>query len=158
SCTWIANTLNQMGIPTVYKRDGRVVQGRLTSGLWTSTRVRNIIIAPVYKGVYVWGRRKFVRDPANPQRRLLRMNPPDRRYEIPCPAWAIVSPELWQRAVDAVHRNQLASMAHANPGNRYLLRGLVRCSCGLCYYAGTTARHTTRRRPNGERERIPTGT
>jgi site-specific DNA recombinase len=157
SCIWIADTLNSMTIPTAYKRDNRVVEGIPTSGLWTSTRVRNLILQPIYKGVYVWGRRKFVRDSQNPQRRVLRMNPRDRWHEVACPQWAIVSPELWDRAIRAVHQNRIAAMAEGKAESQYLLRGIIRCTCGLCYYGATTARMTTKRQPNGQRVRIPSG-
>jgi site-specific DNA recombinase len=144
SCVRIAEALNRLGVPTAYARDGRTVLRQKTAGIWTSTRVRNLIVNPIYKGVFVWGKRKFVReDLNNPKIRHLKMNPRDQWIEVPRPELAIVSPELWKQAQDAVHRNQIAAMAH--PQHDYLLRGLVKCTCGLCYYGLTSARQSSAR-------------
>jgi site-specific DNA recombinase len=144
SCVWIANTLNRLGVPTAYARDGRTVLRQKTAGIWTSTRVRNLIVNPIYKGVYVWGKRKFVRDDPNDHKiRHLKMNPRDQWIEVRRPEVVIVSAELWEQANHALHRNQIAAMA--NPQHDYILRGLVKCACGLCYYAMTSARQSSGR-------------
>jgi site-specific DNA recombinase len=145
SCIWIAGALKRLDVPTVYTRDGRKVQQKNTAGIWTSTRVRTLIINPIYKGVYVWGKRKIVHDDAGVKH--LVVNPPDRWIETALSAdLTIVSPELWGRAVAAVHRNQIAAMVHLGEDSNYLLRGLVRCSCGLVYYGMTSTRQPSGRK------------
>jgi site-specific DNA recombinase len=130
SSVWIANTLNRAGVPTMYAHDGRSVpQGkRSTTGIWWPPRVRNLITSKTYMGVHEWGKRAIARD--DDGGKSLQASPPERWITRPCPA--IVDADLWQRANVALHRNQIAAMAH--PTHNYLLRGLVHCTCGLVYY------------------------
>jgi site-specific DNA recombinase len=142
SCVWIAADLNKRHVPTVYMRDKRTVLGKNTAGIWTSTRVRNLIINPLHKGVLIYGKRKNVRGENG--KPYLKIVPREQWICVPCPELAIVSEKDWDRACGAVHDKQLAAMAH--PQYSYLLRGLVRCSCGLCYYGMTSTRQPSGRK------------
>jgi site-specific DNA recombinase len=61
----IAEHLNALGVPTAYVRDKRHVKSRYsteeqkipTAGVWRYGRVRDLVVNPVYKGQYVYGRR-----------------------------------------------------------------------------------------------------
>lgn len=114
----IARTLNTMGIPPHYTKDGRLVQrGKRkvhTSGKWHAGRVRNVLRNETYMGVHHWGKRPTDR---NKPKELV-------RREVP----AIVSLELWQQAQDALRKNFVWSKRNAK--NDYLLKGLLKC--GFC--------------------------
>lgn len=114
----IARTLNAMGIPPHYVKDGRLVQhGKRkvhTSGKWFAGRVRNILCNETYMGVHHWGKRPNDRTKA---KELI-------RREVP----AIVSLEIWQKAQEALRNNFIWSKRNAK--NDYLLKGLLKC--GFC--------------------------
>ena len=54
SCHKIADHLNNLGVPTAYTKDGRLVKvgerKERTQGKWRAGRIRNIVVQPVYKG------------------------------------------------------------------------------------------------------------
>jgi site-specific DNA recombinase len=114
----IARMLNAMGIPPHYVKDGRLVQrGKRkvhTSGKWFAGRVRNLLRNETYMGVHHWGKRTSDR---NKPKELI-------RREVP----AIVSPEVWQQAKDALRKNYVWSPR--NSKNNYLLKGMLKC--GFC--------------------------
>jgi site-specific DNA recombinase len=117
SCIQIADELNALGIPPAYVKDGRLVGKRKanTAGIWRPSRIRNLVVNPMYKGVHQYGRRS--RKP---------------RQVIERPGAAIVSPEVWQKAQETLIRKRLN--ASRNSHTRYLLRGLIKCGiCGLTY-------------------------
>jgi site-specific DNA recombinase len=126
SCVRIADHLNALGVPTSYEKDGRLLKDeagkrtKRTQGRWRAGRIRNLVVNPVYKGRYHYGRR------ANRKREII-------VAEVP----PLVSVELWEAAQDALRANRLMTK---NPGRVYLLRSLIRCSiCGLTYQ-GTPGR------------------
>lgn len=123
SCQKVADHLNNLGIPPVYTRDGREpVRGKrkaATSGIWRAGRIRNLITNTTYKGVHQYGKR------SKKQRDLI-------EREVP----AIVSPELWEAARQALRANMLS--ASRNTRRPYLLRGFVKCDCCGLSYVGTS--------------------
>jgi len=133
SCHVIATRLNELQIPCAYQRDDRlVVRGKRkqrTSGLWRPGRVRNLIISETYKGTHRYGKRTHTKG----RETILRMVP------------AIVSEGVWDKAQATLRANVLFSARSAK--NKYLLRGLIRCS--LC---GKTFIGLVSNRPNGKRE------
>ena len=114
------------GYPPPTKKDGRLLKDesgkrtKRTQGKWRAGRIRNLVVNPVYKGRYHYGRR------ANRKREIIVADVPP-----------LVSVELWEAAQDALRANRLMTK---NPGRVYLLRSLIRCSiCGLTYQ-GTPGR------------------
>ena len=119
SCFFIAEHLNQLGVPPVYVRDGRTVRNgkreRATAGVWRAGRVRNLLVSTVYKGVHQYGKR------SKKKRSIIERAVP-----------ALVAEDLWTRAQETLHRNLLFSARNAR--RKYLLRGLAKCGlCGLTY-------------------------
>ena len=59
----IAERLNDLGIPTRYKKNGRKINYKgkrkeeFTAGIWRAGRVLNMIKNPAYMGVWEWGKR-----------------------------------------------------------------------------------------------------
>lgn len=135
SCRRIADELNTLGVPTHYSRSGRGVRGRATRGVWRSSRVRNLLLQSIYKGEAAYGRRtKKPRD-------VIVANVP-----------ALVSPLIWEAAQATLQRNRLISN---NTKHVYLLRGLIRCECGMTY-SGSTGKGGRRYVCGGrQRERGP---
>jgi site-specific DNA recombinase len=73
-------------------------------------------VSPTYKGLHQYGRR------SKRGREII-------EREVP----AIVSPELWERAQQALAANQVF-LSNRHPKHDYLLRGLMKCDlCGLTY-------------------------
>jgi len=122
SCRAIARDFNALGIPTHYARDGRGVRGKLTQGLWRPSRIRNLVVNPVYRGELQYGRRIDQRG-AKTERV---------GHEITSAAIeGLVSPVAWQAAQDALAANRRVAK---NTRRIYLLRGVIRCGiCGLTY-------------------------
>ena len=116
----MADYLNALGIPTSYAKDDRkVTKGKRkvnTSGYWLPGRISNIIANPIYKGIHFYGKR------TKKQRELI-------EREMP----AIVTEDVWEQARQVLKHNSLECFAHS--GQKYLLRGLIKCaSCGLTYH------------------------
>jgi site-specific DNA recombinase len=126
SCVRIANHLNGLGVPTSYAKDGRLVKtkgqrAQRTQGRWRPGRIRNLIVNPIYKGEYHYGRQ------TDHERPIITSSVP-----------ALVSPEMWEEAQRQLRANRLMTK---NPGRTYLLRSLARCSiCGLTF-VGTPGRN-----------------
>ncbi|KJR99585.1 MAG: DNA recombinase [Peptococcaceae bacterium BRH_c4a] len=114
-----ADYLNALSVPTAYTRDSRMVKhGKRkvkTSGIWRPSRVRAIVISTTYKGLHQYGKRSAKK------REII-------EREVP----AIVSVDIWERAQQVLHENQIE--APRNSRHNYLLRGLIKCGiCGLTY-------------------------
>jgi len=131
SCFQIAEELNTLGIPPSYTKDGREIERQRpeakrkerTAGIWRPSRIRNLIVNPVYKGIHIYGKR------SKKQREL-----------ISRPVPPIVSEEDWERAQQTLRAHMLFSDRNAR--TKYLLRGLVRCSyCNLNYVGCTYPDH-----------------
>jgi site-specific DNA recombinase len=124
SCVKIAEHLNAIGAPPAYTRDARKIESegpdgkRLvnTAGIWRPSRIRNLVVNPVYKGEHVYGKR------SKKPRELIRRSVP-----------AIVDGEVWANAQAALHGHQIFSAR--NSKRKYLLRDLIKCgTCGLNYH------------------------
>src|SRR5690606_37009770 len=105
----VADYLNSIGVPPAYKKDGRKVKkGKRkvnTAGVWTPSRIRNMIVNTTYKGIHLYGKR------TNKQREII-------TREVP----AIVSSDQWEKAQKVLKDNHLEAMRNAK--RKYLLRGL----------------------------------
>lgn len=119
----IAKRLNDLGIPTRYKKDGRKINHKgkraeeFTAGIWRAGRVLNMIRNTAYMGVWEWGKRSKKRKPED---RLSGYSP------------AIVSREEFNKAFEVLQSHRIIPKNDAS--RRYLLRGLVKCElCGLTF-------------------------
>src|SRR5262249_7258095 len=86
-CRRIADHLNALGIPPGIS---------VPKGRWRYGRIQHIAVNPVYKGEHHYGRRT-----ARDREVIVRQVP------------AIVTPELWDRARQSLHRNQLLATRNA---------------------------------------------
>src|SRR5262249_48268190 len=140
---WIASELNRQKVPSPGATCNRKM--RRSDGVWLASAIAGnprkgtgILNNDLYRGVYVWNRTKWVRDPET-HRRVSRMRPDGERVVQSMTDLRIVSDELWQRAMarqDETHRKSAAIRAalHANARTgrapKYLLSGLLKC--GVC--------------------------
>jgi site-specific DNA recombinase len=108
SCRQVAAALNAAGVPTAYARDGRGVRGRRTQGLWRAGRIRNLVVAGVYRGELTYGRRTDQRDRER------------HRDIITAQIEGLVSSAVWGAAQAALARNRRCAK---NTPRAYLLRG-----------------------------------
>ncbi len=127
----IARSLNDRGAPGPYGR------------AWGDTTIRGhqkkgtgVLNNELYRGRLVWGRQRFIKDPAT-GRRVARLNPAGTETVIEVPELRIVDDELWS-AVKA-HQDEvsrpLTDPHVTTPLNethrpRFLLSGLL--TCGIC--------------------------
>jgi site-specific DNA recombinase len=133
SCHFIAERLNELGIPSAYRRDDRLVlrgkRKERTSGLWRPGRVRNLIVNTSYKGLHEFGKRT-----SNKARKL-----------ISRPVPSIVDEKTWELAQANLQSHFLFGVRSTR--NQYLLRGLMKCNlCNLTYIGVANTR------PSGKRE------
>lgn len=120
SATKVANYFNSLGIPPAYVKDGRTVKrGKRkvrTAGIWTASRIYNMLVNTTYKGIHVYGKR------TKKDRELINRTVP-----------AIVSEEEWERAQQVLRENRIEAACRVH--HPYLLRGLIKCGiCGLTYH------------------------
>ena len=135
TCPKIADRLNDLGVPTVYQKDGREVRRgerkRRTDCVWRPGRIISIVTNPIYRGEYHYGRRSKKHG----------------RPIITAPVAALVSAEVWHATQDALARNRIMAK---NTDRVYLLRSVMKCSlCGLTYTA-TWSKSETWYRCNGQ--------
>ncbi|HSP68341.1 MAG TPA: recombinase family protein, partial [Bryobacteraceae bacterium] len=127
----IADYLNSRGIPARILREGRKKFG---AHYWRPSRIVDLARNPIYKGEFVYAKRRNVTEDGVRQRLL--KNAEEKRIIQHVPA--IVSPQLWQRAFDSLRGHQLTRMAHSK--FRYLLSRMLVCSeCGRHYVGGGAA-------------------
>jgi site-specific DNA recombinase len=126
----IAERLNALGVPTAYARRGllRYRRGDVDEPArhrWRADSICRILSNPVYKGVYVFGRRP-------------RHN--SARETVTCAVPALVSADVWDAAQHVMERHQFWNVRNAK--RAYLLRGFL--VCGLCgyHYIGNGARYS----------------
>lgn len=144
SCVKMADELNALGIPPAYAKDNRYVErwgaeGKRkakTAGIWRPSRIRNLVVNTVYKGVHEYGKRSAK------QRDVIRRSVP-----------SLVSEEVWEKAQQVLQSNRLFS--DRNASDKYLLRGLVKCGCcGLnytgCHYPEAKGKRKRYYRCNGK--------
>lgn len=129
--TWIAHTLNEMGIP-----------GR-RGGTWVGGTVLNLLKNEVYKGWFVHNRRAYetagYTEEGKPIKRW-RLRPESEWIWVPVPA--IVSEQVWEQAQEVIQHNRVrASKRNAGTCSNWLLSGLIECS--ICQYVFQAARGGT---------------
>jgi site-specific DNA recombinase len=116
SCRRIAIEFNRLGIST--SSDPRSRRGRRASNIqpiWRPGHVRNIVVNPVYRGVYQFGRRSNKAD----------------RPVIMGPCHRLVSDEIWYAAQETLAENRIIPK---NSTYVALLRSVIKCAeCGLTF-------------------------
>ena len=136
SCVKITEHLNSLASPPAYVKANRQVkqhgpEGKRminTAGVWTPSRIRNLVVNSVYKGVHVYGKRS-----AKPRELISRS------------VAAIFDERTWGKAQATLVYNQRIPPDTAM--RQYLMRGLVRC--GLC---GNMFSGSEVLRPSGKRD------
>ena len=119
----IAVRLNEMGIPTASRSEGRKrkpSKGSYLAGIWQIATLSCLLHREAYKGTHVFGQLS-----KKPGRELIPQSVP-----------AIVSPTLWESAHEGLRMN--LCFAKRNGKREYLLRGILRCGfCGRRLQGGT---------------------
>lgn len=128
----VADKLNQLGVPTWARKEGRGVRARATQGVWRAGRINQIVKNTTYRGEHHYGQRSN-----KPGREIISVSVP-----------AVVSDALWEAAQAAM---QTRRRPPADQRRRYDFgRGLIRCGvCGL-NYTGTTSHGDDWYRCNGQ--------
>jgi site-specific DNA recombinase len=125
----VAHRLNAEGVPTPSAK-GRA---------WVGSQVADVLKAPIYSGVIVWGAKVSAKDRRTGQRRA-RPGDPANVVRQPVPELAIVDPDTWAAAQARLAELSRKVTRAGNPAAanapRRLLTGLVRC--GLCGAAMNT--------------------
>lgn len=118
----IATELNREGIRPAR---GKLWAANAING--SRTRANGIINNELYRGVIVWNRQTFVKDP-DTGKRVSRPNPPDLWQRADAPDLRIVDEATWTKAAA---RKAGAGKAHAHHSRRpkRLLSGLLKCGC-----------------------------
>jgi DNA invertase Pin-like site-specific DNA recombinase len=116
----IAHQLNAEGVPAP-------AAGRRGSGSWAPGAVRTILLNPRYRGIYVHGRIKKLRQGSG----VVRVKAePHELVTVECPEWRIVDDETWFAVQSRfATRGPQPRSAIAN-GAKYPLSGIARCQCG----------------------------
>ncbi len=134
SCPKIATELNALGVPTAYQKDGRLVKERRghrkrrTQGIWRPSRIRNLVVNPVYKGELHYGRSS------------------DHREVIVAKIEGLVSEEIWNAAQDTLALNRIIAK---NTRRVFLLRSVIKCGVCDLNYCGYWDRGQVRYKCNG---------
>jgi site-specific DNA recombinase len=143
SARWIAGELNRQNVHSPGASWNR--RAKRKDGSWLASAISGdprkgvgILNNDLYRGVYVWNRSRWVRDPET-RRRVRKERPQAERVVQNLSDLRIVSDELWQRVKARQaesHRKSSAIRAalHANARTgrapKYLLSGLLKC--GIC--------------------------
>ncbi len=114
-----------IGIKTLCKELNKGIRTR-KGNPWSASSLSNLLKNPIYKGVVIWGRRRFVEDPLTGKVRVYENNNPIQRQD---PALRIVEGELWEEC-----NRRLAKIPHGKPRRKKLhpLAGILKC--GVCGY------------------------
>ncbi len=108
----IAHALNAQKVPSP------------RTGLWAGSGIYEMIANPIYKGLTVWNRTQFIKDPDTGKR--TKRTRPEHEWKTQLrPDLQIVDPDLWE----AAQRRQ-KSRRNAGQPNKTLFGGLLKC--GLC--------------------------
>lgn len=116
----IAHQLNEEGVPAP-------AAGRRGSGSWAPGAVRTILLNPRYRGVYIHGRIKKLRQGGGTIRVKAE---PHELITIELPEWRIVDDATWfavQERFTTRGPRPRSAQAH---GAKYALSGIGRCQCG----------------------------
>ncbi|WP_267397483.1 MULTISPECIES: recombinase family protein, partial [unclassified Sphingomonas] len=129
----IATELNQAGIPGP------------RGGLWNASTIRGdpkkhvgILNNPLYRGLMIWNRREWRRNPDSDGReRLYRLRDQSEWIEVEAPTLRIIEAELWDAVQAELARRARpdgAAGVTARRRQRHLLSGLIKCAaCGSSY-------------------------
>jgi site-specific DNA recombinase len=118
---------------------------------WTVSSVRSLILNPIYKGEYIWGRSEWIKDHETGKRR--RYERPEsewiRKFDT---SWQIVSEGIWSEAQKQMAQRG-GNYPRTNSGafdgksktragkSKYMLSGLLECAeCGGGFYTVTRGR------------------
>ena len=114
----IAHQLNHDGVPAPSA-------GRRGSGSWAPSAIRTILLNPRYRGVYVHGRIKKIRQAGG----IVRVKAdPTEMLTVEIPEWRIVDDATWF-AVNSMFTSRGPSPKR--PASKYPLTGIAKCgSCG----------------------------
>ncbi|WP_081886719.1 recombinase family protein [Thermorudis peleae] len=121
----VARLLTEEGVPTPSQRRQLNYTTFAVNGVWHDTTIRQMIRNPLYKGQWVFGRTKRVKTEAE----TITTRPVAPEHWIVAPAPAIVTPELWQIANEALDMGKARAQRNSKRFD-YLLRGLITCACG----------------------------
>jgi site-specific DNA recombinase len=135
----VADFLNDSGIPAGNRQKGAAQR-------WTPGRIGNLARNPIHMGERYRHKHGVYIDPDDPRQKSQHVINPESKWEkVAVPTWAIVTPELWHAANDAMAARKSVSKAEGRknkrtgqPNRTYLLTGLVTCDqCGR-RFVGTT--------------------
>ena len=132
----IAHQLNNEGIPAPSA-------GRRGSGSWAPGAVRTILLNPRYRGVYVHGRIKKVRQGGGTIR--VKADPTE-ILTIDVPEWRIVDDATWFAVAERFTSRDGLNARIGRPAAKYPLTGIARC--GTCGGAVAAARIVAYGGPN----------
>ncbi len=143
----IAHQFNAEGITPPRPRSQRRKRAA-----WSVSALRSMLLNPIYKGEYIWGRSEWIKDHDTGKRK---------RYERPesewvrrtDEAWRIVTPETWEAVHQSMlkrsHRYQRTRSGTFNgqakgqrSHSKYLLSGFLECAeCGGGFFTVTRGTH-----------------
>jgi site-specific DNA recombinase len=131
----IAKRLNEEGI-----KSPRGAHWSFSTILGSKKRANGILNNELYRGVLVWNRQRFLKDPST-GRRVSRANPQHDWVRTSAPELRIISDDSWlgvQARLRMRTRQGVAGLAGVRDLHRprYLLSGMIKCgACGARYIA-----------------------
>lgn len=117
----IIRELGERHIPTPGERKGKFHRKR-ESGIWSAGVVHRLITSEIYAGVWAWNRRIGTSGKFKAEHEHIRINVPP-----------ILDRDTWDRAQAQRGYNRMGAARNAK--REYLMRGLLKCSCG-CAFVG----------------------
>ena len=163
SSRWIADELNRLKVPSAGANWQRKTRRR--DGVWLASAIAGdahkgigILNNDLYRGVYIWNRSHWVRDPETHKR--VRQERPQSEWIVQkMPLLRIVNDELWQsvktrqagvREKSVKIREALHRAARTGREPKYLLSGLLKCGlCGANFVIGDKRHYVCASRTNG---------
>ena len=160
---WIADELNRLKVPAPGANWQRRTRRR--DGIWLMTAIAGdarkgvgILNNDLYRGVYVWNRSQWVRDPET-HKRVRQERPESEWITQKMPHLRIVNDELWQRVKtrqadvrrkSTKIREALHRAARTGREPKYLLSGLLKCGiCGANFVIGDKRHYVCSSHTNG---------
>lgn len=126
----IASELNRRGVPSpgsTWKRRVRRCRS------WVGSAVRSIVTNPLYTGRVIWNKSQFVRDPDTGEHKR-RKRPQSEWCEHRDETLRIVSDAKFKAAQERTRDRRNRNKPIKTGGKaKYLLSGLLKCSCGSTY-------------------------
>jgi site-specific DNA recombinase len=116
----IAHQLNEEGVPAP-------AAGRRGSGSWAPGAIRSILLNPRYRGVYIHGRIKKLRQGGGTIRVKAE---PHELITLELPEWRIVDDATWFAVAERFTTRGPQPRSAIENGAKYALSGLARCQCG----------------------------